>query len=97
MPRKFIENFAKIAIPLNKLLRKNEKFNWSQECQDSFETLKQSLLTSTILQYPDFTKEFTLTHPIMHVVQYYLKIIMVLNYLLLLLVDPLQKVKLIRQ
>lgn len=59
--RKFIENFAKIAIPLNKLLRKNEKFNWSQECQDSFETLKQSLLTPTILQYPDFTKEFTLT------------------------------------
>lgn len=59
--RKFIQNFAKIAIPLNKLLKKNQKFDWSQECQNSFEILKNSLLEPTILQYPDFSKEFTLT------------------------------------
>lgn len=59
--RKFIEKFAEIAIPLNKLLRKNEKFYWLEECQASFEKLKQSLLTPKILQYPDLSKEFTLT------------------------------------
>lgn len=35
--RRFIRNFANIAVPLNKLLRKNVNFQWSEECQQSFE------------------------------------------------------------
>ena len=34
--RRFIENFAKIAQPLNKLLRKGVEFKWNEECEDAF-------------------------------------------------------------
>lgn len=59
--RKFIQNFSEIAQPLNKLLRKNTLFEWSDECHQSFELLKTKLLQPQILQYPDFQKEFILT------------------------------------
>lgn len=59
--RKFIQNFSKIAEPLNKLLRNNEKFVWSKKCQDTFEKLKHCLINKPILQYPDFTKPFVIT------------------------------------
>lgn len=56
--RRFIPNFAQICVSLNKLLRKDTTFHWTQQCQESFETLKNSLMTPRILQYPDFTKTF---------------------------------------
>lgn len=59
--RRFIPNFANIANPLNKLLKKNIKFVWTDQCQHSFEKLKNCLLHPTILQYPDFSKAFILT------------------------------------
>lgn len=59
--RRFIPNFANICYPLNKLLRKNIKFEWSPECQIAFDFLKKSLLSPNILQFPDFQKQFILT------------------------------------
>lgn len=59
--RRFIPNFANICNPLNKLLRKNETFIWSAECQNAFEMLKKSLLSPNVLQFPDFQKQFILT------------------------------------
>lgn len=59
--RKFIKNFAQIAAPLNKLLRKNVKFEWTEECQSSFDKLKRSLTEPNILQYPDLKQPFILT------------------------------------
>ena len=41
--RKFVEGFSKIATPLTKLTRKEEKFIWSEACQNSFDELKQRL------------------------------------------------------
>nr|AAX92790.1 retrotransposon protein, putative, Ty3-gypsy sub-class [Oryza sativa Japonica Group] len=38
--RRFIENFSKIAKPMTQLLKKEEKFIWSAECNRSFEELK---------------------------------------------------------
>ena len=35
--RKFIHKFAQIAAPLNSLLQKNNRFVWSNLCQESFE------------------------------------------------------------
>lgn len=58
---KFIPNFASLTHPLNKLLRKNSTFIWSAECNDSFKTLKNSLLNPPILQYPNFDEPFILT------------------------------------
>lgn len=59
--RRFIQNFANIAYPLNKLLRKNVTFSWTTECQAAFDTLKSTLISPTILQFPDFKKQFILT------------------------------------
>ena len=53
--RQFIKGYATIAAPLYELLRKNKKFEWSRECQDSLETLKSALCTSTTLSLPDLS------------------------------------------
>ena len=36
---KFIQTFAEISLPLVRLTKKNVKFEWSIECQNSFEDL----------------------------------------------------------
>lgn len=60
--RKFVPSFAEITLPLNKLCRKNATFIWTEECEKSFEILKQALASPPILQYPDFSEnnEFVL-------------------------------------
>ena len=47
--RNFIKGFAQMAAPLYDLLRKGVDFNWSKECQKSFEEIKTALTTSPIL------------------------------------------------
>lgn len=54
--RKFIKNFAQIAQPLNELSRKGHIFNWNENCQQSFDTLKHALINPPVLQYPDFSE-----------------------------------------
>ena len=49
---RFVKGFAQIARPLHKICEKGSKFQWSQECQDSFDVLKQKLTESPILSYP---------------------------------------------
>jgi len=56
--RKFINNFAMLAAPLYKLLRKNTSFVWEKEHQSSFDKLKEALISAPILRYPDFNKQF---------------------------------------
>ena len=58
--RKFIPNFASIALPLNKLLKKDVDFDFNNDCEKSFEIIKQILISPEILQFPDFEKEFIL-------------------------------------
>jgi hypothetical protein len=38
--RRFIKHFSEIAKPLNDLLKKDKKFEWTDECQNSFDGLK---------------------------------------------------------
>ena len=57
--RNFIPSYAHIAEPLHCLLRKSSKtFNWTKECQESFDTLKSKLTTPPILAFPRFTDPF---------------------------------------
>ena len=58
--RKFIKSYAKIAQPLNALLKKDTKFKWTSECEESFNTLKQSLSSPPILAFPNFDRPFIL-------------------------------------
>ena len=52
---RFIYMYAEIARPLYALL---VKFIWREECEESFEKLKQALITAPILISPDWTKPF---------------------------------------
>ena len=56
---KFIPKFSQIAAPLNALHRKDAKWEWSAETDQAFQNLKQSLVESPILAYPDLSKPFT--------------------------------------
>ena len=58
--RKFVEGFSKIATPLTKLTRKEEKFIWSEACQNSFDELKQRLTTAPVLTLPSGSEGFTI-------------------------------------
>ena len=53
--RRFIYMYAEIARPLYALL---VEFVWTDECEDSFEKLKQALVTAPILRSLDWTKPF---------------------------------------
>lgn len=59
--RRFLKNFAQYARPLNQLTRRKAEFIWTQECQQSFDHIKNALIHPPILQYPDFKREFMLT------------------------------------
>ncbi|WVZ90060.1 hypothetical protein U9M48_036393 [Paspalum notatum var. saurae] len=56
--RKFIENFSKIAKPMTKLLKDNVLFEWDDECEGSFQCLKDKLTTTPVLTLPDLQKDF---------------------------------------
>jgi hypothetical protein len=55
---RFIKDFSKIAKPMTKLLEKNKAFEWTKECQASFEELKKRHTSSPVLVLPDLTKKF---------------------------------------
>ncbi|CAG9109133.1 unnamed protein product [Plutella xylostella] len=59
--RRFIPDFSKTAKPLTSLLKKEIPFEWKNEQQLAFDTLKEKLTTAPILAYPDFSKPFVLT------------------------------------
>lgn len=59
--RRFIPYFSEITSPLNAMLKKNSKFEWTKDCQNSFLNLKNKLLSPQILKFPDFTKKFILS------------------------------------
>ena len=50
---KFIRNLSTIVQPLNRLLCRNTPWKWSDECQDTFETLKERLASSEVLVHYD--------------------------------------------
>jgi hypothetical protein len=41
-----------------KLLEKNKAFEWTTECQASFEELRKCLTSTPVLVLPDLTKKF---------------------------------------
>jgi hypothetical protein len=43
---------------MTKLLEKNKAFEWTMECQASFQELKTCLTSAPVLVLPDWTKEF---------------------------------------
>ena len=50
--RKFVKDFVTITSPLTALSRKGAEFNWTEDCEAAFATLKQRLTSAPILAYP---------------------------------------------
>jgi hypothetical protein len=56
--RRFIEGFYKIAKPMTSLLEKGREFKWDEKCQESFDQLKERLMSPPVLVMPDLQKGF---------------------------------------
>lgn len=59
--RRFIQNYAKIAAPLNELRKKSKAWEWGERQEQSFQVLKGALMQAPVLQRPDFDRPFILT------------------------------------
>ena len=59
--RRYIEDFATIAEPLNQLTRKKTEFKWEASCEKAFNTLKEALCKHPVLAHPNFQLPFHLT------------------------------------
>ena len=51
-------DFSKISKALYKLLEKDEKFLWDEDCQRSFEELKAHVTTAPIVRAPNWKLPF---------------------------------------
>jgi transposase InsO family protein len=56
--RRFIWHFSELAKPLNDLLKKDQKFEWTNNCQRAFDELKKRFTEEPVLMMPDQTKPF---------------------------------------
>jgi hypothetical protein len=59
--RRFIKDFSKISKPLTNLLQKDVPFVFEDDCKEAFETLKNALITTSIVQPPDWNLPFEIT------------------------------------
>jgi hypothetical protein len=55
-----VEAFSRLAAPLTRLTKKNDKFQWLEECEQSFQELKQRLVTAPILTISSGTGKFVI-------------------------------------
>ena len=53
----FMQNYSNLTHPLRELTKKNAQFNWTPECQEAFESIKEKLSTRCLNTYYDPSKE----------------------------------------
>jgi hypothetical protein len=51
--RRFIKDFAALARPLTQLTKKDQQFEWTNKCEDTFNILKEKFTTAPVLQIFD--------------------------------------------
>ncbi|KAL3684568.1 hypothetical protein R1sor_002590 [Riccia sorocarpa] len=56
--RRYILNYAVLAAPVNALNRENVVFNWTSQCQEDFDLLKEKLSQGPILRPPNWNMIF---------------------------------------
>ena len=56
--RKFMKGYTKITVPMEKLLKRDVKFKWTKECQQSLDILKEKMVTTPILVFPNWKLPF---------------------------------------
>ena len=58
--RRFVEDFSRIAAPMNRLTRKGVKFERNEQCENAFQELKRRLTTTPVLTIPSSGELFTI-------------------------------------
>jgi hypothetical protein len=56
--RRFIPNFSTVAKPITELLKEENKYVWSEACDEALKHLKKLLTTSLVLAQPNITMLF---------------------------------------
>ncbi|GAB5407488.1 MAG: hypothetical protein Aurels2KO_57190 [Aureliella sp.] len=56
--RRFIRQFSKVAAPIQKLVKKDQPWEWGAEQEAAFAALKESLTTAPVLLIPDPDKPY---------------------------------------
>ncbi|GKA66289.1 putative reverse transcriptase domain-containing protein, partial [Tanacetum coccineum] len=56
--RRFIDDFSKIAKPLTGLTQKSKTFDWGEEQENAFQTLKDKSCNAPVLALPDGPEDF---------------------------------------
>ena len=57
--RRFIEDFSRIAASMTRLTRKEVKFEWDDQCEETFQELKRRLTSAPILIVLDRGQGYT--------------------------------------
>ena len=52
---RFIKNYSEIAKPLYAASNRKKKFEWTEECEQAFQTLRTALTTDPVMAYPNST------------------------------------------
>ena len=58
--RRFNSGFSDIATPLNRLTQKDVPFVWDKNCETTFQTLKEQLVSSPVLAFPETDGDYIL-------------------------------------
>jgi hypothetical protein len=56
--RKFIKGYVQITPPMEKLLKKDTIFKWSEDCHQGLDILNKNMVTTPILVFPNWEKTF---------------------------------------
>ena len=56
---RFVEGFSSIATPLKAWTKKKAKFKWAENCEKSFQELKDRLTSAPVLTLPKCGENYT--------------------------------------
>ncbi|XP_058002263.1 uncharacterized mitochondrial protein AtMg00860-like [Hevea brasiliensis] len=56
--KRFVPNFSKIDAPVTRLTQKNKKFKWNDQCEQSFQKLKECSISALVLALPSGNEDF---------------------------------------
>ena len=57
--RQYMQGYSQHTASLTKLTRKNQEYEWTDECEAAFLWVKKALANAPVLTHADFTKQFT--------------------------------------
>jgi hypothetical protein len=56
--RRFVPDYASIVKPINSLLKKDQRFEWTSDTHEAFSNIKKEITTAPVLISPDFQRDF---------------------------------------